>query len=681
MTTYRLARDPRPATGAAVPPVLDADQQEVVDHPGGPLLVLAGPGTGKTTTLVEAIARRIEDGADPASVLALTFSRKAAEQLRDRVTARLGRTTGAALCQTFHSFAYGLIRSYSPTGLYDAPLRLLSAPEADVVLRELLNDSPESVRWPESLQRALGTHGFVREVHAVLSRAREKQLDGAQLRALGERHDLPEFVAAGLFLDQYLTVLDSLGATDYADLIRRAVIEATAHRDELRRRYRHVYVDEYQDTDPGQVALLQELAGDGGDLVVVGDPHQSIYGFRGAEVRGIQEFPDAFPTVAGDRAPVVVLRRTRRFGPRLALAAARVSARIGTTGFDAATAAAFAHPVAEESTHGAGRVEVRTFDTDRAEAEHLADLLRRAHLEDGLDWSDMAVLVRSGQNHIPPLRRALAAAGVPVEVASDDLPLTRDPAVLPLIDALRAVLHLDDPDIDSVDYVDAGRAEGLLLSPLGGLDAGDVRVLLRLLRQREKSLAADEDRPPAPSRELLRRAVVERGFLDGVDGRESSAARALAELLRRGPTDWPRVRPPRRCCGTSGRGRPGRSGSVGRSTSAAPPPAGPIATSTRSAPSSRPPRGPRSAPTTWACGSSSTACRRSRSRPTPSPSGGSAAPRSGCSPRTGPRAWSGSSSSSPTSSRRPGRTCGVAPACSARTGSTATTAEASWSSR
>jgi superfamily I DNA/RNA helicase/RecB family exonuclease len=533
VTTYRLARDPRPAAGTAAPPVLDADQQAVVDHPGGPLLVLAGPGTGKTTTLVEAIARRIEDGADPASVLALTFSRKAAEQLRDRVTARLGRTTGAALCQTFHSFAYGLIRSYSPTGLYDAPLRLLSAPEADVVLRELLNDSPESVRWPESLQRALGTHGFVREVHAVLSRAREKQLDGAQLRALGERHDLPEFVAAGLFLDQYLTVLDSLGATDYADLIRRAVIEATAHRDELRRRYRHVYVDEYQDTDPGQVALLQELAGDGGDLVVVGDPHQSIYGFRGAEVRGIQEFPDAFPTVAGDRASVVVLRRTRRFGPRLALAAARVSVRIGTTGFDAATAAAFAHPLAEEGPHGAGRVEVRTFDTDRAEAEHLADLLRRAHLEDGIDWSDMAVLVRSGQNHIPPLRRALAAAGVPVEVASDDLPLTRDPAVLPLLDALRTVLHLDDSDTDSVDYVDAGRAEGLLLSPLGGLDAGDVRILLRLLRQREKALAADEDRPPAPSRELLRRAVVDRGFLDGVDGREAAAARALAELLRR----------------------------------------------------------------------------------------------------------------------------------------------------
>ena len=90
-TTYHLVP---PATLAAAPIELDADQRRVVDHEAGPLLVLAGPGTGKTTTLVEAIVDRIEHrGADPTQVLALTFSRKAAEQLRDRVTARLGRTT------------------------------------------------------------------------------------------------------------------------------------------------------------------------------------------------------------------------------------------------------------------------------------------------------------------------------------------------------------------------------------------------------------------------------------------------------------------------------------------------------------------------------------------------------------------------------------------------------------
>ena len=127
-----------PVDRAVTPPVLDPDQQAVVDHPGGPLLVLAGPGTGKTTTLVEAVVDRIEHrGADPASVLALTFSRKAAEQLRDRVTARLGRTTSTTMCATFHSFAYGLIRRYSPPELYAGPLRILSAPEQDVVLREL----------------------------------------------------------------------------------------------------------------------------------------------------------------------------------------------------------------------------------------------------------------------------------------------------------------------------------------------------------------------------------------------------------------------------------------------------------------------------------------------------------------------------------------------------------------
>ena len=194
---------------------------------GGPLLVLAGPGTGKTTTLVEAIVDRVENrGASPDSVLALTFSRKAAEQLRDRVAARLGRTTSNTMCSTFHSFAYGLIRKYSPPELYAGPLRLLSAPEQDVVLRELLADHPESVRWPESLRRASQTRGFAREVAAVLGRAREKGLDPVALRELGLEHDLPEFVAAGWFLEQYLQNLDAQGATDYADLIRRAVIEA-----------------------------------------------------------------------------------------------------------------------------------------------------------------------------------------------------------------------------------------------------------------------------------------------------------------------------------------------------------------------------------------------------------------------------------------------------------------------
>ena len=134
------------------------------------------------------------------------------------------------------------------------------------MLRQLMADSPEAVQWPDSLRRASQTRGFAHEVAAVLGRAREKGLEPDALRRLGQEHDLPEFVAAGWFLEQYLQNLDDQSATDYADLIRRAVIDAVEHQSDLRAQFQHVFVDEYQDTDPGQVRLLRALAGDGADL-------------------------------------------------------------------------------------------------------------------------------------------------------------------------------------------------------------------------------------------------------------------------------------------------------------------------------------------------------------------------------------------------------------------------------
>ncbi|GGF41626.1 DNA helicase [Marmoricola endophyticus] len=539
--TYSLTPS---ATRGAAAPTLDAAQQRVVDHEGGPLLVLAGPGTGKTTTLVEAIVDRVENrGADPGAVLALTFSRKAAEQLRDRVTTRLGRTTSAAISSTFHSFAYGLVRAKSPAELYSDPLRLLSAPEQDVLVAELLT-GPEAVRWPDGLRAAVGTRGFAREVASVLSRARERGVDPEDLVALGERADEPAYSAAGRFLSGYLDVLDATSSIDYGDLLRRAVALAGRYREELRERYRHVFVDEYQDTDPSQVALLRELAGDGGDLVVVGDPHQSIYGFRGADVRGILDFPAQFPQTSGERAETVVLGTTRRFGEHLLLASQRVAARLPLHGSVAEEGkAAFRSPVALGAATP-GRAEVITFDTDRAETEHLADRLRRAHLEDGVDWSDMAVLVRSGRASIPALRRGLAAAGVPVEVASDDTPLVAEPAVQPLLAALRAVLDLDVTDTSRPDHLDAVRAHTLLVSPLCGLDATEVRSLGRALRgvARADGLpvqaalddqvqAAATGTPVDSSPELLRRALVEPDLCADLPGAAAAKVRAFAALL------------------------------------------------------------------------------------------------------------------------------------------------------
>lgn len=524
--------------------MLDEFQQSVVNHPGGPLLVLAGPGTGKTTTLVEAIVDRIDRrGASPEAVLALTFGRKAAEQLRDRVTARLGRTMATTLSSTFHSFAYGLVRRYSSTDLYAAPLRLLSAPEQDVILQELLAGNRDMSLWPAELDQALATRGFAREVQAVLARAREKGLDPLDLKELGEQAAAPELVAAATFMQQYHVILDDQSLIDYQELIHRAVLlaEKPAIRADLRARYSHVLVDEYQDTDPSQVRLLQAIAGDGRDLTVVGDPDQSIYAFRGAEVRGILDFPQTFPRRDGGPADTVALRATRRFGPRLLRLSRAVVSGLAVTGsIDAATFAAFRDPVAHPSPFGPGRADVLTFDTERAETEHVADLLRRAHLEDGVPWSQIAVLVRSGRTTVPRLRRALTAAGVPVEVASDDTPLVQEPAVLPLLDALRAVVDLTNHDPADIDHFGPDRAESLLASPVGGLDATEVRTLARALRGRQKrELAAAETAGIASGRrllsssELLREALVRPEVLEGVRERGAVKTRALGRLLHR----------------------------------------------------------------------------------------------------------------------------------------------------
>ncbi len=538
MTTYQLAY---PTAGRLDAPSLDAHQRSVVDHAGGPLLVLAGPGTGKTTTLVEAIVDRIERrGVDPASVLALTFSRKAAEQLRDRVTGRLGRTMATTLSSTFHSFAYGLVRQHAPADVYAAPLRLLSAPEQDVVIQQLLEGNRADGLWPESLAQAIGTRGFAREVQAVLARAREKGLDPVDLKSIGVANGVPELVAAAQFMQQYQVILDDQAAIDYPELIYRAVLlaEQPDVQAELRARFSCVFVDEYQDTDPSQVRLLRALAGDGRDLVVVGDPDQSIYGFRGADLRGILDFPTDFRHLDGRPADTVALRVTRRFGTNLLATSRAVASSLAATGsIDAETFHEFRNPTPADNAFGDGTVEVLTFDTDRAETEHVADLLRRAHLEDGVPWSQMAVLVRSGRSTIPRLRRSLGAAGVPVEVASDDTPLVQEPAVAPLLDALRAVVNLHNTDRDHPDYLDPARAEALLISPLGGLDATEVRSLARDLRAREKAAVAEDPespRTPRPSPELIREALLVPALLTGLRGRGAAKARSLAELLRLG---------------------------------------------------------------------------------------------------------------------------------------------------
>ncbi|WP_239933869.1 ATP-dependent DNA helicase [Streptomyces sp. CBG31] len=561
--TYRLVRS---APVAEEPPRLDAAQRAVVDHGAGPLLVLAGPGTGKTTTLVESVAARLAAGTPPERILVLTFSRRAAVDLRDRMAQRLSTAT-APRATTFHSFCYALVRAHQDADLFAEPLRLLSGPEQDVAVRELLAGQIElgrqgraRVHWPDELRACLTTRGFADEVRAVLARSRELGLGADALAEFARRGGRPDWSAAASFLAEYLDLLDAQGTLDYAELVHRAVL--LAERPETARQlaetYDAVYVDEYQDTDPAQVRLVRALAGNHGPavpgagggrtLVAFGDPDQSIYAFRGADVNGILEFPETFRRADGAPAPVAVLTTGRRSGAHLVEATRLVTRRMPLTRLSADTVRA--HRSLSPARDG-GRVEAYTYPTTGAELDNIADILRRAHLEEGVPWGEMAVLVRSGGHTIPAVRRALTSAGVPLDIDGNDLPLRHEPAVAPLLTALSAAATAalqdraeeeagpvpePEPDAGTQDtapaWLDTETALTLLASPLAALDAADQRRLGRALRDEER--AAGNPLPP-PSDTLLARALAEPERLVTHEG-YAHGARLLGELLRRART-------------------------------------------------------------------------------------------------------------------------------------------------
>ncbi len=524
---YRLIRT---AERRSERPLLDESQLAVVAHPGGPLLVLAGPGTGKTTTLVESVVDRIERrGTAPDRVLVLTFSRKAAADLRTRITARLGRTVITPAAMTFHAFCYALVRRFAPVAETTSPIRLLTGPEQEFRVRETLHGSRETQRadWPESVASAFPTRAFAAEVRATLAKARQLGMDPEDVVAAGREAGRPEWVAVGEFFDEYLDVMDAEGVLDYAELVHRSRILLADHETVglLRREIDCVFVDEYQDTDPSQVRLLAAIAGNGRDVVVVGDPDQSIYAFRGAETRGILDFPHLFRTAGGEPAPVFALGVTRRFGPNLLAASRNVADRLGLSRpLPPDVLDAFRNPAAAAGLPR-GTVEIYTCGSAGAEAEHIADMLRSAHLRDGLPWTQMAVLVRSGRLTIPALSRALVAAGVPVEVAGDEIPLLAEQAVRPLLLALRVAAR--------VGAVTPDEAHGLLTSPLGGLDSMGVRRLGRSLRQVERAELAGSGLPRL-SGELVAAALRDPELLaDSPPSQDQLAAEHLASQLAR----------------------------------------------------------------------------------------------------------------------------------------------------
>jgi superfamily I DNA/RNA helicase/RecB family exonuclease len=556
---YRLVRRPA-ATGARLQ--LDDAQQQVVRHSGGPLLVLAGPGTGKTATIVETVAHRIEARrVDPARVLVLTFSRKAAGELRERIAGRLRRTIREPLAFTFHSYAYALVRREFLLMGEELP-RLLSGPEQLLEVRRLLRGeiADGGAYWPAALRPALATRGFAEELRDFLLRAAERGLDGRRVAALGRQRRRDDWVAAGRFLDRYAARFDlaPVAAYDYAEIVRIAasLLSRASIRQREREAYDVVLVDEYQDSDPAQESLLQALAGDGRELIAVGDPDQSIYAFRGADVRAITEFPVRFRAPDGSPAPVVALGTSRRSGPVLLAASRRVAQRLpaapsaagpvaspdsdSDSDSDSVSATIGAAPAPRSAAShrnltprpdaDPGAVRIVVAESASQEAALIADTLRRAHLADGVNWSDMAILVRSATHQVPLLRRALTASGVPVSVAGDELPLPDEPGTRPLLTLLRCALR--------PATLDEQTAAELLTGPLGGTDALGLRRLRRWLRATAPTETEPSDpaapgpsRPVLPPAEPLVGAILDPRGLTLVPPQVAEPAEKLARLL------------------------------------------------------------------------------------------------------------------------------------------------------
>jgi superfamily I DNA/RNA helicase/RecB family exonuclease len=512
----------------AASPVLDwgPEARQVLSHDGGPLWVLGGPGTGKTTLVAHTVADRVHRGADPERVLVLTSSRRAAADLRDRIVERLVAggvtpTVREPLVRTVHSYAFSVLRLQA--SLHDAPPpRLLSGSEQDVVIRELLAGECQAAGsgWPPRLRPALGLPAFATQLRELLMRAAERGLGPEDLIALGRRSARDEWVAAGRFYREYEQVMLLRGsagtatpqatapALDAAELVSEALLVLDTDAEVLRReheRVRHLIVDDAQHLDPLQATLVARLGAGAHELLLFGDPDQTIFSFRGADP-GL---------LTSGNARVVRLATDHRMAPAVRGAVSRLASRLP------GPRAELGGPAGEAP---GGQFTVRVFGSAAAEASWVADQLRRAHLLEGVAWSDMAVLVRSTTRALPPLRRALLAVGVPVAVPREELPVAHEGAVQPLLALLRYAVH--------PAALDEEAAIALLTSPLAGADPLGLRRLRRELRRRE--LAAGGTRT---SGELVlaalgcARAPAGLDRLDGIDEQTAAPARRLAGLL------------------------------------------------------------------------------------------------------------------------------------------------------
>lgn len=434
------------------------EQRRAVAHGAGPLRIQAGAGSGKTTTLVHRIHGLVEQGlCRPGQVLMLTFTNKAAAEMRERVAQVLGPDGDQPCVETYHAFALSLVRTYAhhlglppdPVLLTEGPLRLFLRQRLDRLGVQRLDLSRPSKAVSTVLEflswhRHEGT--FRQDPESLLACLP----DGDEV----DRALLAELLAA---TEAYRALLREHGAADYDDLIALAVAlleEHSAVRQEVQERFPFILVDEYQDTDHLQGRFIQLLAGDSANLTIVGDPDQTVYSFRGAAMTNILHFHEAFPALT-DVAMVTNYRST----PEI-VAAANAVIRQNQRRKEEELVAARApgeHPLP---------LLLQAPDWP-AEARWLAAQALALHQDEGIPYGQMAVLVR--KNHLKlPLYGALLEAGVPARLVGG-LDLFADTETSQFIGYLEA---LADPGSDTAMAVALGM-------PRYGLSERDIARLAR----------------------------------------------------------------------------------------------------------------------------------------------------------------------------------------------------------
>lgn len=432
---------------------LNPHQQRAVEHRGGPLLVLAGPGSGKTRVITRRLAHRIiVDAIPPERILALTFTNRAAQEMGTRVRALVGEDARLAI-GTFHWAGHAILRRYSNRLGISRNFRLLTHGEARRVLRRALGDSVDARRAAD-IAAALSAWKNGRDPDAE---AKRLGISTAQLRAAGATYDRELRALSALDLDDLLARTASLLRGD-ADVRARC-----------RAAHAEILVDEYQDTNPVQREILRMLLPAGGVIVAVGDEDQGIYGWRGADSATMREFVDDFPGAA-----LVKLEETYRNSKHILRCA---GALIGHNQGRIGTSLRTSNPAGARPVCFAAGDEVE-------EAEWIAAEIERDRHKWQSEWNDFAVLYRiNAQSRA--IEDALLRRGIPYRVSSGYRFYDR-PEIRRVVAYLR--LALDAADDDAV---------GTLLEAIPGL--GPKRLAaVRSVAPRGELLASLVSNRPSP---------------------------------------------------------------------------------------------------------------------------------------------------------------------------------------